>query len=185
MSPRVSTVLRTRRVSTTATRRLSPALALVLGLSSSIATPAAAQTAAAEVPVTREYYSDERGALRGYSRAVVTTGGSTAWLAGQTTLVDAQGNSIAGNFEAQTREIFRLLGEHLTELGGSLADIVTMTVYMTDVRNADRFVEIRREHFPEGRYPSSAVIGVVGFSRPGVVIEVKATAVIGQEAGDP
>lgn len=127
---------------------------------------------------TRDYYADERGTLRRYSRAVVTEGGRTVWLAGQTTLEDAQGNPIAGDFDAQLRENFRLIGAHLEELGGTVRDIVTMTVYATDVANADRYVEIKEEVFGDGPYPSSAWIGVVGFSRPGVVVEVKAVAVV-------
>jgi enamine deaminase RidA (YjgF/YER057c/UK114 family) len=66
----------------------------------------------------------------------------------------------------------------LEELGGTIQDIVTMTVYATDVANADRYVAIKGEVFGDGPYPSSAWIGVVGFSRPGVVVEVKAVAVI-------
>ena len=133
-------------------------------------------------PLSRQYYVDERGELRRYSRSVVTEGGSTVWLAGQTTLTDAAGNSIAGDFAAQTREAYRLIGNHLEELGGSVADIVTMTVYATDVRDVDTYVAIKEEVFGAGPYPSSAFIGVSGFSRPGVVVEVKATAVIGEEA---
>ena len=56
-----------------------------------------------------------------------------------------------------------------------------MTVYIQDVRDGDRFVEIRSEYFESGRYPSSALITVVGFARPGTMIEIKPTAVIGQE----
>lgn len=132
-------------------------------------------------PVSRQYYTDERGTLRRYSRAVVTEGGSTVWLAGQTTLEDADGNPIAGDFEAQLRENFRLIDTHLRELGGGLGDIVTMTLYASDVRNADTYVDIKGEVFGDGPYPSSAFIGVVGFSRPGVEVEVKAVAVIGEE----
>lgn len=132
-------------------------------------------------PLSRQYYVDERGELRRYSRSVVTEGGSTVWLAGQTTLTDAAGNSIAGDFAAQTREAYRLIGNHLEELGGSVGDIVTMTVYATDVREVDTYVAIKEEVFGDGPYPSSAFIGVSGFSRPGVVVEVKATAVIGEE----
>jgi enamine deaminase RidA (YjgF/YER057c/UK114 family) len=126
----------------------------------------------------REYYADERGTLRRYSRAVITEGGRTVWLAGQTTLEDARGNPIENDFDAQLREDFRLIGAHLEELGGTIQDIVTMTVYATDVANADRYVAIKGEVFGDGPYPSSAWIGVVGFSRPGVVVEVKAVAVI-------
>ena len=133
-------------------------------------------------PVIRQYHTDERGILRRYSRAVTTEGGTTVWLAGQTTIQDADGNLIDGDFEAQVREIFRLIGESLEELGGSLDDVVTMTTYATDVRNVDRYVEIKEEVFESGRYPSSAFIGVVGFSRQGVVVEIKATAVVGDDA---
>jgi 2-iminobutanoate/2-iminopropanoate deaminase len=135
----------------------------------------------AATPIIRQYYSDERGVERRYSRAVATQGGTTVWLAGQTTLEDAAGNSIAGDFDAQLREDFRLIGEHLKHFGGSVKDIVTMTTYVTDVRNADRYVAIKEEVFGEGPYPSSALIGVVGFSRPGVMVEVKAVAVVGDE----
>jgi enamine deaminase RidA (YjgF/YER057c/UK114 family) len=131
-------------------------------------------------PVVRHYYTDERGTLRRYSRAVVTEGGNTVWLAGQTTLRDADGNLIDGDFEAQLRENFRLIATHLEQFGGSVHDIVTMTAYVTDVRNADRYVAIKEEVFGDGPYPSSAFIGVVGFSRPGVEVEIKAIAVVGE-----
>ena len=134
-------------------------------------------------PVVREYVIDERGELRAFSRVVVTEGGRTVWLAGQTATVDSNGNSLAGDFESQTREIFRILDERLQQFDGTLSDIVTMTVYIDDVRNGDAFVEIRKEHFEAGRYPSSALITVVGFARPEIMIEIKATAVVGEEAG--
>ena len=127
---------------------------------------------------SREYVIDERGRQRAFSRAVATTGGKTIWLAGQTTTTDANGNSLAGDFEGQTREIFRILDERLAGFGGSLSDIVTMTVYISDTRFGDPFVDIRSEHFDNDQYPSSALITVVGFARPEILIEIKATAVI-------
>lgn len=133
-------------------------------------------------PLIRQYVPGERGVQRGYSAAVLTEGGTTVWLAGQTVVEDADGNSVRGNFGAQAHEIFRRLGERLEGLDGSLTDIVTMTVYVTDPRYADQFVDIRRQYFDPGRAPSSALITVVGFTRPGVLLEVKATAVVGDEA---
>ncbi|MDG2315637.1 MAG: RidA family protein [Gammaproteobacteria bacterium] len=129
-------------------------------------------------PVDREYVIDERGELRAFSRAVATQGGRTIWLAGQTATIDASGNLLIGDFEGQTREIFNILSQRLEHFGGTLSDIVTMTVYINDVRNGDAFVEIRKEQFEEGRYPSSALITVVGFARPEIMIEIKATAVV-------
>ena len=132
-------------------------------------------------PVTKDYLIDEYGELRAFSRAVATTGGTIVWVAGHTTLTDAEGNDISGDFEAQTHELFRLIEQRLAHFGGSLSDIVTMTVFIQDVRDGDRFVDIRSQYFDEGRYPSSALITVVGFARPGTMIEIKPTAVIGQE----
>ncbi len=49
--------------------------------------------------------------------------------------------------------------------------------------NLSGSIEIRKEQFESGRYPSSALITVVGFTRPELMIEIKATAVVGEEAG--
>ncbi|HEV8107011.1 MAG TPA: Rid family hydrolase, partial [Burkholderiales bacterium] len=70
------------------------------------------------------------------------------------------------------------LNRTLERAGGSLTNLVTMTVYINDVRNGDRFVQIRREHFPDGRYPCSALLTISGFARPGCMIEIQGVAVI-------
>ena len=129
--------------------------------------------------VTREYLTLDWTEGRAFSPAVVTQGGKTVWLAGVTAPFDADGNSLAGDFEAQTHEIFRVIEERLATFGGTLADIVTMTVFIGDTRYGDPFVEIRGTTFEPGHYPSSALITVVGFARPGILLEVKATAVVG------
>ena len=63
----------------------------------------------------------EQQKKRAYSPAVITQGGKTVWLAGQTATVDEQGNDISGNFEAQVKTIFSLLDKTLivitTEFG--------------------------------------------------------------------
>jgi enamine deaminase RidA (YjgF/YER057c/UK114 family) len=115
---------------------------------------------------------------RAFSPAVITEGGRTIWLAGQTTVVDESGKDIAGNFEAQARTIFALMDKTLRRAGGTLASLVTMTVFINDSRYGDRFVKIRGELFGGGRYPASALITVTGFSRPGVVIEIQGVAVV-------
>jgi len=116
---------------------------------------------------------------RAFSPAVVTEGGKTVYLAGQTTLTDESGANIAGNFEAQARTIFKLIDKTLQRTGGSLKNMVTMTVFIVDVRNGDRFVEIRKEMFPDGNFPASALITVTGLARPGMLIEIQGIAVIG------
>src|ERR1700674_1491648 len=80
--------------------------------------------------------------LRAFSPAVVTQGGKTVWLAGQTATEDLKNKSIVGDFDAQTRTVFALLDQVLKRAGGSLRNMVTMTVFINDPRNGDRFIEI-------------------------------------------
>ena len=121
---------------------------------------------------------------RAFSPAVVSEGGRTVYLAGQTTLTDENGANIAGNFEAQARTIFKFLDKTLQRAGGSLKNMVTMTVFITDVRNGDRFVEIRKETFPDGNFPASALITVSGLARPGMMIEIQGIGVIGDNCSN-
>jgi 2-iminobutanoate/2-iminopropanoate deaminase len=138
-------------------------------------------TACAGTSVAAEHLAgNERQKSRAFSPAVITDGGRTVWLAGQTTTTDLKGADITGNFDAQARTVFRLLEQTLARANGTLADIVTMTVFITDPRYGDRFVEIRREIFADGAYPASALITVSNFARPGILIEVQAVAVIGE-----
>ena len=82
----------------------------------------------------RHYIKRDTAQARAYSQAVITEGGRIVWLAGQVGAADASGKSLAGNFEGQVREIFSRLGQTLEEAGGTLADMVTMTVFITDAR---------------------------------------------------
>ncbi len=114
---------------------------------------------------------------RAFSPVVVTQGGHMVWAAGHGAPQDADGNSLAGNFEAQTRESFRLLEETLKRAGARLQDMVTMTVFIIDSRHGDRFTEIRGEYFPDG-FPASAMITCAGFAHPDMMVEIQGIAVI-------
>ena len=116
---------------------------------------------------------------RAYSPAVVTDGGRIVWMAGQTATVNEDGRDISGNFEAQTRRVFALMDQTLRRSGGALSDLVTMTVFIKEPRHGDRFVEIRKQMFPGGNFPASALITVSNFARPGMEIEIQGIAVIG------
>ncbi len=129
-----------------------------------------------------QYLEGPSQKTRAYSPAVVTEGGRTIWLAGQIALTDAGGKDISGDFEAQTHRVFELMDQTLRRAGGSLADLVTMTVFTKEPRYGDRFVEIRKDKFAPDRYPASALITVANFARPGVEIEIQAVAVIGDRA---
>jgi enamine deaminase RidA (YjgF/YER057c/UK114 family) len=125
----------------------------------------------------RSNLKNERAQARGYSQAVVTEGGRTVWLAGQVAAEDGAGRSLAADFDGQVREIFARLGRTLEEAGGRLADMVTMTVFITDARLGDRFTQLRCEIFGDN-YPASALITVAGLARPEMLVEVQGIAVI-------
>lgn len=101
---------------------------------------------------------------------MVTAGGRTVWLAGQTA-------SATGEFESQVREVFAKLDATIKSAGvAGLRDMVTMTVFINDPQLGDRFVELRKEIFGDS-FPASALITVSGFARPGVLIEIQGIAV--------
>ena len=62
--------------------------------------------------------------------------------------------------------------------GGSLRNMVSMTVFINDPRLGDRFIELRHQTFPDGKYPASALITVSNFARPGILLEIQGVAVI-------
>lgn len=126
----------------------------------------------------KDYLKGDRPQQRGYSEAVITEGGKTVWLAGQTGAVDDNGKSLAGDFEAQARQVFKNLDRTLQKAGGKLSDMVQMTVFITDVRNGDRLTQIRREVFGDN-FPGSALITITALAQPEAKIEVQGYAVIG------
>jgi enamine deaminase RidA (YjgF/YER057c/UK114 family) len=131
-----------------------------------------AGTLAAPALAKECYAPDARSQERAFSRAVITEGGKTVWLGGQT-------GSPEKNFEGQVRDIFAELDKTIKSVGGAgLRDMVTMTVFINDVRLGDRLTEIRKEIFKEC-FPGSALITVTGFARPGILIEIQGMAVIG------
>lgn len=122
---------------------------------------------------------------RAFSPGVVTEGGKTVWVAGQTATRDNDGRDIANNFEAQVRQVFFQIDQIMKRAGGSLANIVAMTVFIKESRYGDRFVEMRKEMFQNGNYPGSALITVTNFARPGIEIEIQSVGVIGDRcSGD-
>jgi enamine deaminase RidA (YjgF/YER057c/UK114 family) len=113
-----------------------------------------------------------------FSPAVTTIGGRVIWLAGHGATHDSQGKSLAGDFEAQVHETFAYLSRTLASMGGKLEDMVTMTVFILDVRHSRTLTELRKRYFPSGRYPGSALITVAGFADPAMMVEIQGIAVV-------
>lgn len=114
---------------------------------------------------------------RAYSSAVKVTGGTTIYLAGVTP-VDGERKLVgAGDFDRQVEQVWENMSLALEKAGGKLSDIVTMTVFITDMQYGTRFTELRRQKFGKD-FPASALIGIASLAVPGAFIEIQAIAVI-------
>ena len=136
--------------------------------------------AAASAVVAKQITATDFSNSRSYSSAVSTEGGKIVWLAGEVALKDESGKSLVGNFEGQTRAIFASIEKTLAQHQAKLSDIVYMTVYITDARYGDKFVELRKEIFKKD-FPASTLVTVSGLSTPEMLIEVSTVAVIGSK----
>jgi len=128
--------------------------------------------------VDRTYVTGTWQNDRSFSPAVVTRGGRTIWLAGHGASTGKDGKPFTGDFAAQVRRSFEYMDETLKKAGGSLADIVSMTVFVIDSRYGREFVDVRKEFFAEGRYPASMLITCSGFAHTNMMIEIQAVAVV-------
>jgi len=115
---------------------------------------------------------------RSFSPAVITSGGKVVWVAGHGANRNETGNPFDGDFAAQTRQCFRNMEATLARSGATLADLVTMTVFITDGANGGEFVKIRHEFFEDGKWPASALITCAGLAHPSMQVEIQGIAVI-------
>ena len=125
----------------------------------------------------REYFKDAAQDERSYSPAIKVTGGTAIFLAGVGATTDETGKSLAGDFEGQVRATFERIRTTLARAGGTLDDIVTMTVFIKDMQYGTRFTQIRSEYFTEG-FPCSALIGIDSLARAEMMVEVQAIAMM-------
>ena len=112
-----------------------------------------------------------------YSQAVKINGGTLVFLSGVGP-ADDKGVLVApGDFPGQVRATWENMRRVLAKAGGSLDDIVTMTVYTTERRWGDIFTDMRKEVFKTG-YPSSAFMEARKLKTPGALLEIQAIAVL-------
>ena len=127
--------------------------------------------------MNREYFTRQREEERSFSRAVKVKGGSTVYLSGVVDR-DADGKPVIGDFGTKARATFERLREAIEVTGGTLDDIIMMTVFITDSRYGPDFLKIRSEYFKPGHYPTNTLITVSGLASPELQVEIQATAIL-------
>lgn len=112
-------------------------------------------------------------AIGPYSQAVRV--GDLVFLSGQIPLDPATMELVEGDVAAQTRRVFDNLSAVAGAAGGSLADIVKLTVYLTDLGNFQTVGTVMEDYF-QAPYPARAALGVAALPR-GAAVEVEAIMV--------
>ena len=84
-------------------------------------------------------------AIGPYSQAV--RAGNLLFLSGQIPLDPATGNLVEGGVEAQTRQVFKNIGEILEAGGTSFDGVVSATVYLADMNDFGKVNEIYATYF--------------------------------------
>ena len=116
---------------------------------------------------------------RGFNHGFLCSGGKTLFLAGQDA-GDADGNIVClGDIVGQYEQVLRNLQAVVTEAGGTMQDIVKMTIFVSDrddyVAHLKELGSVHQKFF--GRYyPATALIEVVGFYQKGNLIEIEGFA---------
>jgi 2-iminobutanoate/2-iminopropanoate deaminase len=92
--------------------------------------------------------------------------------------VDEAGRLVGGDdVVAQARQVFANMGAVLAAGGATFADVVKVTVFLTDVDDRARINTVRQEVFGEAR-PASTLLEISALAVPGAKIEVEAVAVV-------
>ncbi|MDZ7645322.1 MAG: RidA family protein [Woeseiaceae bacterium] len=123
----------------------------------------------AKRPVHTERAPD---AIGPYSQAIAVSTGDIVFLSGQIPLDPATMELVDGDFAARTRRVFDNLAAVAEAAGGSLDDIVKLTIYLTDLGNFATVNEIMADYFAEP-YPARAALGVASLPK-GADVEAEA-----------
>jgi len=117
---------------------------------------------------------DAPAAIGTYSQAVKVD--STVYISGQIPLDPATMEVVSGGIEAEITRVFDNLKAVAAASGGSLADVVKLNIFLTDLTNFPTVNEIMAQYFAQP-YPARAAIGVAALPK-GVVVEMDAVLVI-------
>jgi reactive intermediate/imine deaminase len=103
--------------------------------------------------------------------------GQTIYVAGQLPY-DGEGNLIGhGDIKAQTRRVFENIKKIVEAGGGTMDDVVKLTVFVTDVRYREAYGEVRTEFFGPNP-PASTLVQISNLAVPGALIEIEAVAAL-------
>jgi enamine deaminase RidA (YjgF/YER057c/UK114 family) len=113
-----------------------------------------------------------------WSNCLVVNG--VAYVAGMIAR-SQDGKILDGDEYAQARMIFAKIKALLEAAGGAMADVVKVTIFVTDITQREKVWRARREVFT-GNFPASTLVEVAALAEPSVKVEIEAVAHIGAGA---
>ncbi|HSN51089.1 MAG TPA: RidA family protein [Woeseiaceae bacterium] len=114
--------------------------------------------------------ADAPAAIGTYSQAIDVNG--LVFLSGQIPLDPATMDVVKGDFEARARQVFDNLAAVAAAAGGSLDDVVKLTVFLTDLGNFATVNAVMEDYFHKP-FPARAAVGVAALPK-GVDVEADA-----------
>lgn len=113
-----------------------------------------------------------------WSNCLVVNG--VAYVAG---MVDrgGDGKGSTGDEYEQAKAIFAKIKSLLEAADGTMADVVKVTIFVTDIKNREKVWRARREVFT-GNFPASTLVQVAALADPSLKVEIEAVAYIGAGA---
>jgi len=109
-------------------------------------------------------------AIGPYSQAV--RAGNTVYFSGQIPLDPSNGELVTGDISFQTKRVFENLKAVCEAAGGTLAGVVRVGIYLTDLGNFAQVNAVMADYFKEP-YPARSTIGVASLPR-GAQVEIDA-----------
>ena len=112
----------------------------------------------------------------GYTQVIIVD--HTVYIAGQVS-VAPDGNIVGtGEPEAQVRQVWRNLEAAVQAAGGTLANIVKTTTYITNPDCAAAVRSVRNELFQTIKPPTSTLLMISALAHPDFMVEIEAIAVV-------
>jgi enamine deaminase RidA (YjgF/YER057c/UK114 family) len=111
-----------------------------------------------------------------YSHAIRC--GDTLYIAGQVAF-DAQNQIVgAGDPRRQAEQVWHNIRLAVEGAGGTLADVVKITIFLKDIRHAPAEIGVREQLFEPGRFPVCTLVQVANLGLPDLLMEVDAVAAL-------
>ncbi len=132
------------------------------------------------MPKIEQYAAREVWDPPTYSQAVKVTGAETIlYLSGQVAYDDNGGVTHPGDFKGQARAALQAVKAQIEAGGGTMANIVKVNTYLTDIRHRADYGPIREEFFGKNKkMPASTLVAVTALAQPEFLIEIEAIAVL-------